>query len=78
MATDDATLAVLFEMPAMAAPDGVIPNFDNPPNQNGLDLAVLTLTLTVSTICVLLRAYARVYLLRRVQVEERGSDHSWC
>lgn len=67
---DDATLQALFDTPAMTAPDGVTANFDDPPNQNGLAIAVLTLCLVISSICVMLRFYARVWLLRRVQAEE--------
>lgn len=63
-------LAAALEMPAMEAPKGVKANFDNPPNENGLALAIITTTLVIGTLCVLLRAYARVYLLRKVQIEE--------
>lgn len=70
MATDAAALEALLDSPAMPAPEGVTPNFENPPNQNGLGMTVLTLCLVFSTICVCLRMYARVYLLRKVQIEE--------
>ncbi|RYP20875.1 hypothetical protein DL767_009381 [Monosporascus sp. MG133] len=78
MASDAVTLDQLLEMPAMAAPDGITPNFDNPPNQNGLAVAVLTLCLVVSTICVCLRVYARIYLLRKFQVEEVLTLSAYC
>lgn len=56
--------------PALAPPKGVKPNFDNPPNQNGMAQAILAVCAAVATICLFLRGYARVYLLRKVQVEE--------
>ena len=62
--------SALMNGPAMAAPDGQTSNLDNPPNENGLALAILILMIAISTICVLVRAYARVYLLRKIQVEE--------
>ncbi|KAI1384386.1 uncharacterized protein F4822DRAFT_432933 [Hypoxylon trugodes] len=67
---DAATLEAFLDTPAMPAPEGVTPVFDNPPNQNSLGITVLTVCLVISTVCVCLRAYARVYLLRKVQVEE--------
>ncbi|KAH8423611.1 uncharacterized protein LDX57_001371 [Aspergillus melleus] len=56
--------------PALAPPKGIKPNFDNPPNQNGMAQAILAVCAAVATVCLFLRAYARVYLLRKVQVEE--------
>lgn len=56
--------------PALAAPEGVTPNLDNPANENGLAMFVLIFCSVISTICVLLRAYGKVYLLKRFQLEE--------
>lgn len=56
--------------PALAPPPGVVPNFDNPPNNNPLAIGVLSACAAVATICLFLRAYARVLLLRKVQIEE--------
>ncbi|KAH8689592.1 hypothetical protein BGW36DRAFT_412363 [Talaromyces proteolyticus] len=56
--------------PALQPPEGVTPNFDNPPNNNRLAYIVLTLCAVVATICLLLRLYARVILLRKIQIEE--------
>ncbi|KPM43161.1 hypothetical protein AK830_g3392 [Neonectria ditissima] len=70
MASDAAALAELLDTPAMEPPKGVTADFDNPPNQNGLAIAIITLTMVIATICLVLRLYARVYLLRKVQIEE--------
>lgn len=56
--------------PAMAPPTGETSNFSNPPNENPLAIGVLVTMIVISTLCVLIRLYARVYLLRKVQAEE--------
>ncbi|PLN82690.1 hypothetical protein BDW42DRAFT_166408 [Aspergillus taichungensis] len=56
--------------PALAPPPGVKPNFVNPPNENGVATGVLTACAVVATLCFFMRAYARVWLLRKVQLEE--------
>ncbi|CAI7633259.1 unnamed protein product [Penicillium glandicola] len=56
--------------PALAPPAGVTSNFDNPPNNNPLSIGVLSACAAVSTICIFIRAYARVWLLKKVQIEE--------
>ncbi|KAB8202983.1 hypothetical protein BDV34DRAFT_227880 [Aspergillus parasiticus] len=56
--------------PAHPPPDGVTPNFDNPTNRNALATGVLAACVAVTTICFLMRIYARVYLLRKIQLEE--------
>ncbi|KAL3477400.1 hypothetical protein BJX99DRAFT_226215 [Aspergillus californicus] len=56
--------------PALAPPVGVIPQFDNPPNQNGVAIGVLSTCAVFATVCCCLRGYARVVLLRKFQIEE--------
>lgn len=56
--------------PAHPPPDGVTPNFDNPTNRNALAIGVLAACVAVTTLCFLMRIYARVYLLRKIQLEE--------
>lgn len=56
--------------PALAPPPGVVPNFDNPPNNNPLAIGVITACAAVSTLCLVLRGYTRVFLLKKVQIEE--------
>lgn len=63
-------LEALLAEPAMKAPNGVIPDFDDPPNENGLAWFIITLCMIVATVCLLLRAFARVYLQRKVQIED--------
>ncbi|KAL4862371.1 hypothetical protein BDV12DRAFT_203124 [Aspergillus spectabilis] len=56
--------------PALAPPESVIPQLDNPPNRNGLAIGVLSACAVFATICCFLRGYARVFLLRKFQIEE--------
>ncbi|GFN20892.1 hypothetical protein ABZX51_009818 [Aspergillus tubingensis] len=63
-------LATLLDEPALAAPSGVTANFDNPPNSNTLAWVVTTFCTVVLTICFLLRIFARLWLDRRVGIEE--------
>ncbi|PGH18372.1 hypothetical protein AJ79_00438 [Helicocarpus griseus UAMH5409] len=70
MENDPAYIEKFLEMPAMPAPDGITPNYANPSNRNDLAMAVLTLCLVISTVCVALRAYARIYLFHKFQAEE--------
>ncbi|KAH9995932.1 hypothetical protein F4779DRAFT_194042 [Xylariaceae sp. FL0662B] len=78
MTSGTMTLEEMMELPAMPAPDGITPIFDNPPNQNGLAITILTLCLVISTICVCLRVYARLYLLRKVQAEDVLTLLAYC
>lgn len=59
-----------LSMPAMAAPEGVSPNFEHPEDQNELAWITLTLMMVVSTLCVILRVYGRVYLPKKIVIED--------
>ncbi|KXX79711.1 hypothetical protein MMYC01_203806 [Madurella mycetomatis] len=56
--------------PARAPPPGVVPNFDNPPNRTPEAIAVIAVCLFFSTAAVLLRIYSRVFILRKVRLED--------
>lgn len=63
-------LDAVLAMPAMAPPDGEVSNFINPPNQNGMAIAVMAICTVVVVLCLVIRAYARLVLLKRIQVQE--------
>ncbi|KAL7621866.1 hypothetical protein AAE478_007366 [Parahypoxylon ruwenzoriense] len=65
-----AQLEALLNGPALAPPDGVIPNFDNPPNRNYIAQAVLPLCLVATTLAFLLRAYARLFCLKKIELPD--------
>ncbi|KAL2751907.1 hypothetical protein ACRALDRAFT_2064536, partial [Sodiomyces alcalophilus JCM 7366] len=60
----------LLAAPALEPPPGVIPNFENPPNRNGLAVAVTTLCIAISTLCLFLRAYVRMWREKTIHKEE--------
>ena len=63
-------LAALLALPALAAPAGTTANFDNPPNQNGLAWFVTTFCMVVSTLCLFIRLYAKVWMTKKPGIEE--------
>lgn len=63
-------LEALQALPALAPPEGVTPNFDNPPNQNGLAWAVTTTCMVIATLCLFVRCYARLWIEKKVRIEE--------
>ncbi|KAK1855253.1 60s ribosomal protein l36 [Colletotrichum chrysophilum] len=63
-------LEALLASPALAPPEGVTPNFDNPPNQNDLAWAVTTACMVIATLCLFLRCYARLWIEKKVRIEE--------
>ncbi|KAI0849725.1 hypothetical protein F5Y00DRAFT_261171 [Daldinia vernicosa] len=60
----------IMDMPAMEPPLGVVPNYDNPPNQNKMVLAVVSVCLIVSSIAVILRFYLKLAVLRKMQLQD--------
>lgn len=59
-----------MDMPAMKPPPSVVPDFDNPPNQNTMAIAVMSVCLAVSTIAIALRFYSRWAVVRAVQLQD--------
>ncbi|KAH7411401.1 hypothetical protein BKA64DRAFT_569183 [Cadophora sp. MPI-SDFR-AT-0126] len=63
-------VAAILSTPALMAPPGVTPNFDEPPNKNGLAWFITTTCMVISTLCVLLRGYAKLWLTKKIGIEE--------
>ncbi|PYH41044.1 uncharacterized protein BP01DRAFT_306909 [Aspergillus saccharolyticus JOP 1030-1] len=63
-------LATLLAQPALAAPEGVIPNFDNPPNHNNMAWGIITVCTIIATLCVFFRIHVRVWLDRSIRLED--------
>lgn len=70
MSLSSAEVEALLDAPAMQPPAGVTPNFDNPPNQNMLAWFVTTFCMVISTICLLVRLYSRVWKQRKFKITE--------
>jgi hypothetical protein len=60
----------IMDHPAMEPPEGVQPNFEDPPNHNELGFATVTPAFTVAAIVVLLRVYAKVRIIKRLDLED--------
>ncbi|KAK3985356.1 hypothetical protein QBC44DRAFT_299469 [Cladorrhinum sp. PSN332] len=58
-----------LDMP-FPAPDGVTAEVDNPPNNNNLAHVILALALFFSTCAMLLRAYARILVLKKIRIQD--------
>lgn len=70
MSLSPEAIKTFLALPALAPPTGVIPDFDNPPNQNHLAWGVATFCMIIATLCLLIRAYSKLWLDRQPKVEE--------
>ncbi|KAI0020261.1 hypothetical protein F4780DRAFT_770758 [Xylariomycetidae sp. FL0641] len=59
-----------YSEPALEPPPGATSDFENPPNGNHVARVVLPAALAVVTLCVLVRAYSRICIVRRVRSED--------
>lgn len=66
---------VLLYGPALKPPPGLQSNFDSYSTGNKLALAVIINCLVISTVCILLRFYSRVVVVRRVRIEDGKVAH---
>lgn len=62
--------------PALPAPDGITPEFDNPSNRNGLAWFVTKFCLVVSTLCLFLRTWVRTIKQKKLHIEESMSQEA--
>ncbi|KAI0442915.1 hypothetical protein F4803DRAFT_517274 [Xylaria telfairii] len=60
----------LLAGPALAAPSGIVANFDNPPNRNDIAHATFVICLFFATFSFIIRMYARLVGLRPVKLED--------
>ncbi|KAI0179267.1 hypothetical protein GGR52DRAFT_589026, partial [Hypoxylon sp. FL1284] len=56
--------------PAIPPPDGVEPNFDNPPNRNALGYGLITTMLALATLTICCRLLARVFKTKTLRAED--------
>lgn len=62
--------AVDLSSGALAPPPGVTPNFENPPNRNGVAIGAYTLMVAVATFSIGVRIYGKGFLVRQFQLED--------
>jgi hypothetical protein len=63
--------------PAMPPPRGVQPNFVNPPTLMREVIITAVFALTLMTTCVVLRAYVKIFILRKQQIEDWFCYWAW-
>ncbi|TRX96991.1 hypothetical protein FHL15_002297 [Xylaria flabelliformis] len=57
--------------PALAPPRiDIVPNFEHPPNANLFARAITTIALVLVTIVIILRAYAKMFIVRKLQLQD--------
>lgn len=66
--------AAFLERPALEAPPGVESVLDHPPNRNSMVRGVFGLYLVLTTAAVILRGYCRIFIIRKVQLEDCKID----
>lgn len=60
--------------PGMAPPEGEESNFDNPPNENAMAIAILSILIFISTTVVALRLWTRFVVIRERFVADCKPD----
>lgn len=70
MSLSSTELDALLGEPAMQAPAGVTPDYENPPNQNRLAWFVTTFCMLIATVCLFVRLYSRVWQKKRFRITE--------
>jgi hypothetical protein len=58
----------IMDLPAMAPPEGVVPNFENPDSLRQPELAVVQLI--VATLAVAIRIFTKYFIVRKMLVED--------
>ncbi|RYP50469.1 hypothetical protein DL768_004021 [Monosporascus sp. mg162] len=62
--------AAILDGPALTPPGGIVPNFDNPPNNNRVAYATLAICLCASSLAVCIRACSRLFVVKAVRLED--------
>ncbi|KAI5859432.1 hypothetical protein GGS23DRAFT_585383 [Durotheca rogersii] len=60
----------ILDKPALGAPPGVESNLANPSNRNIIPEAVIPICLVLTTLAILLRCYARVFVVKKINVDD--------
>ncbi|KAI1441285.1 hypothetical protein F5Y02DRAFT_422169 [Annulohypoxylon stygium] len=67
---NDTEIQFIRSQPALSPPDGVIPNFVDPPNNNKLAIAVISICISLVTILFLIRIITRIFYVRKTRIED--------
>ncbi|KAJ2998892.1 hypothetical protein NUW58_g174 [Xylaria curta] len=61
---------LLATRPGVDPPDGIVPNFANPPTRNDIGISIVTLFFLLVVVTGSLRLYARVFVVRVLKLED--------
>jgi hypothetical protein len=61
---------IALDKPALAPPGNLVSNLDNPPSGDDLAFAVVTTCAVLSSVGLILRVYARFFVVRSFAVED--------
>ena len=75
--TTPTQIEALLKGPALAPPNGVEPNFENPSNLNTACYAIILSCLVVTTTVLCLRLYTRVLIIRKVTLDDCAAMFSF-
>lgn len=67
---DEQFLQALLNAPAMKPPPGVHPNFADRSNLQQIVIAVLTFYMVLATLFILMRMCTKLFILRKVVLED--------
>lgn len=60
----------ILDEAALPPPNGIVPSLKNPPNGNTLCLVMITFCSSIVALVVALRAYARIFVVRKLSIED--------
>lgn len=60
----------MSEKPALEPPDGITPNFVDPPTIHHVHVIVATIALSLSVVAVAARTFARVIILKKFDLSD--------
>jgi hypothetical protein len=63
-----------LDMPALAPPPGVVPNFVDPPTNRTAIFGVFVTCLVIMTLAVAIRMYTKIFMLKKLAVEDCESN----
>jgi hypothetical protein len=60
----------ILDGPGMEPPEGVTPDFSKPENRPAVAIAVASVCITLVTLSVILRAYSRIIIVKKMRLED--------
>ncbi|KAI1638592.1 hypothetical protein F4809DRAFT_649213 [Biscogniauxia mediterranea] len=64
------SLEDILNSPFLQPPLNQVSNLNDPPRSNGIAIVAITLCIAISTICYLLRAYTRIFCVKKARCED--------